>query len=420
MGIFDKRKLDHLEALDLPDTARHTILVVDDEDANLRVISSILSPLYRLITASDGQQALEIIEQMESSSSLACIICDQRMPRLTGLDLIQRVNKLMPRVVCIIVTAFIDLDTIVGSINKAEIYQFIIKPFDSNDFALTVKRAVETFELKQQLDAYHRNLEEIVRKRTQELASKNEELGRAYKIMEEISLVDSLTGLRNRRYLFQHLEEEVVMTLRQYDRWLSERFVDDSVLEPYESTLAFFMVDIDHFKAVNDVHGHSAGDQVLVQMKERLQSACRESDYIVRWGGEEFLVVARGINPHDTETLAARICASVLEREFELDDGVRLSKCCSVGYACFPFLRDEPRALNWQQVVAVADQALYVAKRGGRNAWVGLHATDKTRHEGLLQKLSHNILDTLNAGELSITGSIAIGDVTTNHTGHTA
>jgi C4-dicarboxylate-specific signal transduction histidine kinase len=188
MTIFDKRKLNLLEPPDASDSARHAILVVDDEDANLRVMSSILNPFYRLITATDGQQALEIVERMADSSSLACMICDQRMPRLAGLELIQKVNKLLPSVVCIIVTAFIDLDAIVGSINKAEIYQFIIKPFDSNDFVLTVKRAVETFELKQTLDAYHRNLEDIVLARTQELANKNAELELAYRSLEEASL----------------------------------------------------------------------------------------------------------------------------------------------------------------------------------------------------------------------------------------
>ena len=100
------------------------------------------------------------------------------------------------------------------------------------------------------------------------------------------------------------------------------------------------MVDLDHFKDVNDRHGHAAGDAVLVQMQERLREVFRESDYLVRWGGEEFLVLARATRRDEARVVAERIRRAVADREFLLPDGERLRKTCSIGFACFPFVPD--------------------------------------------------------------------------------
>jgi diguanylate cyclase (GGDEF)-like protein len=206
---------------------------------------------------------------------------------------------------------------------------------------------------------------------------KNQALVQAYHAIEEASLTDPLTGLRNRRFLEQQLGADVSLSVRRYNDWLADR----SRPMPIESDLLLFMVDIDHFKALNDSYGHAVGDKVLTQMRQRLQEAFRESDYLVRWGGEEFLVVARGTKRTDAETIAERIRVAVSGRPFDVSPGVTVSKTCSVGFAAFPFLPMQPEALNWLQVVEVADQGLYMAKRGGRDAWVGLIGTEGTRFE---------------------------------------
>ena len=107
--------------------------------------------------------------------------------------------------------------------------------------------------------------------------------------LEDASITDALTGLRNRRFLLQHIERDVAMILRHHDN----RPGDGAAPAGSNMDLVFFMVDLDHFKSVNDTYGHSAGDMVLVQMRERLQEVFRESDYLIRWGGEEFLLIAR-------------------------------------------------------------------------------------------------------------------------------
>lgn len=181
--------------------------------------------------------------------------------------------------------------------------------------------------------------------------------------LESASHTDPLTGLRNRRFVQEHIELDVAQALRRHAEGKGA-----------EGDLLFFLADIDHFKQVNDVHGHAAGDAVLVQMRERLASVFRDSDWLVRWGGEEFLVVARAASRADAAQLAERVRIAVASRPFAIGGGTSLEKTCSIGFAAFPFTRDAPQAIGWQETVDIADAGLYLAKRNGRNAWVGLSA----------------------------------------------
>ncbi|HEY5801317.1 MAG TPA: diguanylate cyclase [Burkholderiaceae bacterium] len=176
MALFSKKKLDELVARELSNEPRQTVLIVDDEEANRNVMANILGPYFNLLQATDGQDALRVIDGLGPSAQLACIVSDQRMPNLTGIELFQRVQKLLPLTVRIIVTGYVDVDSIVDSINNAEIYKFIVKPFDVNDFLLTVRRGVESYELHRQLSEYHRDLAEQVRVRTRELEESQAQL----------------------------------------------------------------------------------------------------------------------------------------------------------------------------------------------------------------------------------------------------
>jgi diguanylate cyclase (GGDEF)-like protein len=235
-----------------------------------------------------------------------------------------------------------------------------------------------------------------------QLLEKNLELEQAYQALEEVSLTDQLTGLRNRRFFLQHVDADVAMSLRRHDEPL--RQAEREAVS--DKDLVFFMVDLDHFKEVNDRHGHAGGDAVLVQMQERLREVFRESDYLIRWGGEEFLVLARATNRDDAKAVAERIRLAVADREFVLPDGTRLSKTCSIGFACFPFLPSEPRLLSWSEVVELADQGLYLAKRSGRNAWAAVYGTDSTRGEGLFPRLMQHLDQALADGEVTLVTSL--------------
>lgn len=169
--------------------------------------------------------------------------------------------------------------------------------------------------------------------------------------------------------------------------------------------LVFFLIDIDHFKAVNDQYGHAAGDMVLIQMRERLKKVFRESDYLIRWGGEEFLVVVRATSRTKAEQLADRIRHTISHTPFTLGAGLQLSITCSIGFACFPFVQAHPGFMPWQQTVQLADQGLYMAKRGGRNAWVGLYETEITSVGNDTEKLIQNTMEAVQAGELQLISS---------------
>jgi diguanylate cyclase (GGDEF)-like protein len=211
-----------------------------------------------------------------------------------------------------------------------------------------------------------RELERSVTERTLQLQEATKALEAKSIALEEASLTDALTGLRNRRFLAQHIETDTTLAIRRHEASLAhpERPFDDA-------PLVFYLIDIDHFKQVNDSHGHAAGDAVLVQLCERLRSVFRESDDLVRWGGEEFLIVSRGATRATATELAERVRHAVAEREFVLADGQLLRKTCSIGFVCFPFIARQPRALGWEETVELADIALYSAKQGGRDCWVG-------------------------------------------------
>ncbi|MCB1577991.1 MAG: GGDEF domain-containing protein, partial [Xanthomonadales bacterium] len=119
-------------------------------------------------------------------------------------------------------------------------------------------------------------------------------------------------------------------------------------------------------------YGHAAGDAVLVQFAALLRSEFRESDVIVRWGGEEFLVVSRFADANGAAEVAERLRHKIASHPFVLEDGRHIERTVSIGFAAFPFVPGNPKQVSWEQVIDIADIALLAAKRSRRDAWVGL------------------------------------------------
>ncbi len=212
-----------------------------------------------------------------------------------------------------------------------------------------------------------RELEHKVRLRTAELEAVHRRLEEKSALLELSSVTDPLTGLHNRRFLSDHIEHDLAASLRRAQETLAAGG------QPLDTDNVFLLLDVDAFKRINDRHGHAAGDAVLVQFGARLRSVLREYDYLVRWGGEEFLAVARDTDRVRAAELAERMRAVIAGTPFVLEDGAELSVSCSIGFACMPFELERPVARSWQQVVNLADLGLYAAKRSGRDAWVGVH-----------------------------------------------
>jgi diguanylate cyclase (GGDEF)-like protein len=211
---------------------------------------------------------------------------------------------------------------------------------------------------------YRQQLEREVKARTAELAERNEQLRASNEKILEASLTDPLTGLRNRRFVFEQVTKDVELIERQHLDKLNGGPTHDVV------DLVFMIVDLDNFKPINDAYGHAAGDEVLVQVRDVLLSACRSSDFVVRWGGDEFLIIARYTSADEAEVLAERIRVRMAEKIFPLGNGYVVRVTCSIGYVCYPLLRTHPDAIPWDDVLNLADTAMYQAKEK-RNAWVG-------------------------------------------------
>lgn len=136
------------------------------------------------------------------------------------------------------------------------------------------------------------------------------------------------------------------------------------------------MVDVDFFKQVNDLYGHPAGDRLLQLVAQRLSTVVRKSDVLVRWGGEEFLIMSRSTDTSGTPAFCTRVLEVMLSAAFDLGHGISVKKTCSVGWAAYPWCRTAYEAISAEESIALADAALYRAKALGRNLGVGIVATD--------------------------------------------
>lgn len=225
-------------------------------------------------------------------------------------------------------------------------------------------------------------LEKIVSERTQELENRNKELVELNHKLKAASSTDSLTGLKNRRFLDDFIEPEI----NAIDRQLQDLTVENKTSEQVDIApgLLFMMIDLDGFKQINDNHGHYAGDQALIQVRNILKSCCRQSDIIIRWGGDEFLIIGRHANPAIAAKLAERIRQNLADHHYQLGRGAVGRMSGSIGFALYPFVPLTPGFCTWEQVIGSADRAAYVAKENGRNAWVGLLGSKQTKAEDLL------------------------------------
>jgi diguanylate cyclase (GGDEF)-like protein len=225
----------------------------------------------------------------------------------------------------------------------------------------------QSFEEMRQLKDELESKEQSLRWHSLELQRKNLEL-------QEISFTDALTGVWNRRYLEEILPSEANQVLRNY-----ERVQGSDIRKLDHRDLVFIMVDMDFFKEVNDLHGHPAGDRLLQRVAERLGKVVRKSDVLVRWGGEEFLIMSRSADPTGIPAFCQRILEIMSSEDFDLGHGIRVRKTCSVGWAAFPWSREAYEALCAEETIELADTALYRAKAGGRNLGIGILPNDSAR-----------------------------------------
>jgi diguanylate cyclase (GGDEF)-like protein len=214
----------------------------------------------------------------------------------------------------------------------------------------------------------------------------HQELKRANNVLQEASLTDPLTGVRNRRYFSASIAGDVSQTLRSYA----------DAHDPRTRDTVFYLIDADDFKEINDRFGHDSGDKVLVEMARRISCCVRNSDILVRWGGEEFLIVSRYTDRREATILGARVLAAVADTPFSLGRGDEtIRRTCSIGWAAFPWLPNDPEAVDYEEVLSLADQGLRQAKQSGKNRAVGM--TPAIRND-----MTSGTLDTLRSSRLAV------------------
>ncbi len=172
---------------------------------------------------------------------------------------------------------------------------------------------------------------------------------------------DPLTGLWNRHRFGQWMRNEVFA--------INAKATVASADEPAD--LIVCVIDLDHFKLVNDRHGHAAGDLVLKAVAERMQSLKRPNDLIFRFGGEEFVYLATQRHRNDGNALAAAIVREIAQVNVELAGGVLIDPTASIGWSVYPFYRERADLFSMDFVLGIADRALYLAKQDGRNCACG-------------------------------------------------
>jgi diguanylate cyclase (GGDEF)-like protein len=301
-----------------PNRKQTRVLVAEDDPVSRRMATALLGKWgYEVLAVADGTEAWNVLESRDAPR---LAVLDWMLPGAEGIEVCRRVRRQMsrPYVYILLLTAVSQKQHLVTALD-AGADDYLVKPFDAA-------------ELRARLHAGRRIL------------AAQDELIAARETLHFQATHDPLTGLWNHREVLAILDREHDRSARDNQR------------------LAVFLVDLDHFKSVNDAQGHLAGDAVLCQLAERLTGCVRSYDAVGRYGGEEFLVVVPGIDDDTAGALAWRITARVSERPFPTPEG-EVGVTASVGVA----VSGPGARLSATALVRAADLALYRAKQGGRN-----------------------------------------------------
>lgn len=222
-------------------------------------------------------------------------------------------------------------------------------------------------------------LEQMVLDKTKALTISNQKLADANQRLSIYSYTDSLTGAFNRRYLVKQIISDI------------SHYVREAKSNNPEKNIVFLLVDIDFFKDINDSYGHNSGDEVLKQVVSSLQSNIRDGDYLIRWGGEEFLIVLRPEHVSGIEDLCTRLLRKIDGYSFTGSNDEPIDITISIGYCFYPAIRQVVNNWSWEDALDIADKALYQAKSNGRNQWVGYQLLP-----GVIEDFSAQSKQTLN------------------------
>jgi two-component system cell cycle response regulator len=284
------------------------VLVVDDDPAMRRIVSRThASSVYQVVQAVNGLQAMEAVQ----SELPFFVITDWEMPILDGAEFCRMIRLAdLPHYVYIVMLTGSHSDRLVEGLTSGA-DDFLTKPFRAPELLARLQVGVRVLELENRLRL--------------------------------LAASDPLTGLINRRNFFEIAQTELSRSRR------------------YNLALSCVMIDVDHFKRINDTHGHLTGDAALVAVSQRLRQCCRASDYACRYGGEEFCVLLPETNEQGAASWASN-CRLAIAKTPIVAEGITVQLTLSLGVAELRSGIDRT-----EELLDLADQALLAAKRQGRN-----------------------------------------------------
>lgn len=300
------------------------ILIVEDDPVSLKLLSRTLSQLnYDVVEAKNGVEAWQILQQR----TIRLVITDWVMPEMDGITLTRliRETEMTGYIYIIILTGRHGIENVVDGLD-AGADDYLIKPFNPKELRSRMRIGARILDLEQRLKG-------------------------AYERMYELAMHDELTGLWNRRAFYTHTQAELER---------SERLAH---------VLSILLLDIDHFKLVNDRYGHLVGDRALIMVADTIAKNLRSYDRAGRWGGEEFVVLLPETSLSEAVNIAERLRIQVMnarlpvhvEDQDNFDD--ELSIEISIGVANLNL----GNAVSLDQLFNAADEMLYLAKKQGRN-----------------------------------------------------
>ncbi len=314
------------------------ILFVDDELNVLKALRRLFhNEPYVTYFASSGAEGLEVLQQ----NSVDLIISDMLMPKMNGVTFLTQVFTQWPDTIRILLTGYADLQSTVDAVNKGRIYNYCHKPWNDEELKLLVRNALEQKRLREERD----RLSAIVHEQNKKLKELNEHLEEK---ADYLAFYDQITGLANRRLLYEQI------------KWAFASSAHSGQMG------ALLLIDLDHFKTLNDTIGHDTGDLLLQQIAQRLHACAREGDTIARLSGDEFVVILEELSKQDleaaaqAETIGNKIL-DIINQPYQLASH-NYHCTASIGIA---FFSDHNQSK--EELLKQADIAMYQAKTAGRN-----------------------------------------------------
>jgi diguanylate cyclase (GGDEF)-like protein len=316
------------------------VLAEDTESQRITLTRLLVALGFEVRAVGDGQEALEAIRLQPAD----IVVTDLVMPRLDGIGLCRALRESSTNDGCyvIVFTGFGDENKLVQAF-EAGADDYLTKPVVRRELEARLRAARRVVGLQRQLAQEADALREL-----------NAQLEVANRQLASAALTDSLTGLPNRRHVLERLRQEWSLAAR------------------HSRPFGVVFVDLDHFKKINDVRGHHAGDIVLERVSRVLRRVIRTEDTAGRFGGEEFVVLCPGANHAQAMRAAERIRAELEAEEFSIG-GETWHVTASLGVAAVGAVRGEAQ---WDSALRQADAALYRAKNQGRNRVVAAAASD--------------------------------------------